>query len=381
VCQHADRLKDPEARAALIWILGEYCGIIEKVDVVIDPFLDTFADEAPLVQLQLISTVVKVYLEKREEMSDMLQFVLTEATRDSVLPDVRNRALIYWRMLSMSPEVTKEFVAFRKNQVEHAGQSYAPAVLRELMTNVGLVAGVLRVLPLTFVARAAAATADSAFDEGAREWRPVQVTGGAGAALYSDWSSKGYFVQIVNTGERPLTGLAVEVGANGAGFEIESAIAFPDSLGPTETCEVMIGYSFNPSAAQTGASACRFGVALKASECVVSYTETIDARRITARARAMKKREFLEFFGSHPGVAVFELHGVEVASRDALRERNISVVARKLDEVCLSFLLAADAEFVCDIEVRGGSIRGCVKGDPSLFGLLRETAQHLFCRD
>jgi vesicle coat complex subunit len=81
VCQNLDQVKDPQARAAGIWILGEYSTLIEKVELILDPFLDTFGDESPLVQLQLISTIVKVFLTKPDETREQLEFVLTEATK------------------------------------------------------------------------------------------------------------------------------------------------------------------------------------------------------------------------------------------------------------------------------------------------------------
>jgi vesicle coat complex subunit len=112
VCRSIDQIKDPQARAAAIWILGEYGDLIEKVDVILDPFLDTFVDESPLVQLQILSSLVKIYLSKPDDTREQLQFVLNKATDETMQPDIRNRALIYWRMLSLSVEEAKQFVQF-----------------------------------------------------------------------------------------------------------------------------------------------------------------------------------------------------------------------------------------------------------------------------
>jgi hypothetical protein len=38
-----------QARAAGSWIFGEYCELIDKVDVILHPFLSTFPDEPPIV--------------------------------------------------------------------------------------------------------------------------------------------------------------------------------------------------------------------------------------------------------------------------------------------------------------------------------------------
>jgi vesicle coat complex subunit len=45
VCGNLEDLKDPRAKAAAVWILGEYCALIDNIDGLLDPFLDTFHDE------------------------------------------------------------------------------------------------------------------------------------------------------------------------------------------------------------------------------------------------------------------------------------------------------------------------------------------------
>ena len=45
LCQNLDALDEPEAKASLIWIIGEYAERIENADELIITFLDTFRDE------------------------------------------------------------------------------------------------------------------------------------------------------------------------------------------------------------------------------------------------------------------------------------------------------------------------------------------------
>jgi vesicle coat complex subunit len=169
VCPNLDQVKDPQARAAGIWILGEYCELIDKVELIIDPFLDTFPDEPPIVQLQLISSIVKVYLSKPDETREQLQYVLTEATRSTMPPDIRNRALIDWRMLSLSADAAKQFIQFQKVGVEHSGPQFPDEVLHELFANMGLVSGVLHILPSQFVVQTRSGEAGG--DDAGRNWR------------------------------------------------------------------------------------------------------------------------------------------------------------------------------------------------------------------
>jgi vesicle coat complex subunit len=40
-----DNLDEPEAKAAMIWIIGQYADRIENADVLLDDFLYTFLEE------------------------------------------------------------------------------------------------------------------------------------------------------------------------------------------------------------------------------------------------------------------------------------------------------------------------------------------------
>jgi len=57
------------------------------------------------VQLQLVSAAVKLFLKKPTgKPQAMIQLVLTYATQATDNPDLRDRAYIYWRLLSTDPE-------------------------------------------------------------------------------------------------------------------------------------------------------------------------------------------------------------------------------------------------------------------------------------
>jgi AP-1 complex subunit beta-1 len=58
------------------------------------------------VQLQLLTATVKLFLKKpTETVQRMIQLVLSCATSETDNPDLRDRAYVYWRLLSTDPEV------------------------------------------------------------------------------------------------------------------------------------------------------------------------------------------------------------------------------------------------------------------------------------
>ncbi|KAL0371842.1 UNVERIFIED_CONTAM: Beta-adaptin-like protein C [Sesamum calycinum] len=106
LCESLDTLDEPEAKASMIWIIGEYAERIDNADELLESFLESFPEEPPQVQLQLLTATVKLFLKKPTEgPQQMIQVVLNNATVETDNPDLRDRAYIYWRLLSTDPEL------------------------------------------------------------------------------------------------------------------------------------------------------------------------------------------------------------------------------------------------------------------------------------
>lgn len=58
-------------------------------------------------QLQILTAVVKLFLKKPSGAQSLVQKVLQEATTNNDNPDIRDRAYVYWRLLSGDLEVAK----------------------------------------------------------------------------------------------------------------------------------------------------------------------------------------------------------------------------------------------------------------------------------
>lgn len=73
----------------------------------IERFAESFNEEHDKVKLAILTAAVKLYLKKPDEGELIIQKVLKLATEEADNPDLRDRAYIYWRMLSTSPQKTK----------------------------------------------------------------------------------------------------------------------------------------------------------------------------------------------------------------------------------------------------------------------------------
>lgn len=156
LCENLETLDEPEAKASMIWIIGEYAERIENADELLETFfLETFEDETPQVQLQLLTATVKIFLKQPNETQDMVQRVLNLATEGSDNPDLRDRGFIYWRLLSHNPQVAKTVILSEKPHIADDTFALDPALLDQLIFQIATLASIYHKPPESFVVRSA----------------------------------------------------------------------------------------------------------------------------------------------------------------------------------------------------------------------------------
>ena len=160
LCDNLDTLDEPLAKASMIWIIGEYAERIDNADELLDTFLETFEEEDPAVQLQLLTATVKCFLKNPEDTQDMVQRVLDLATEESDNPDLRDRGFIYWRLLSTDPEAAKMVVLGDKPVIEDDTFRLEPSLLNVLIGQIATLSSVYHKPPEAFVVRRAAGIAN-----------------------------------------------------------------------------------------------------------------------------------------------------------------------------------------------------------------------------
>jgi AP-1 complex subunit beta-1 len=151
LCENLDSLDEPEARASMIWILGEYAERIDNASDLLGAFLENFHDETTTVQLQLLTAVVKLFLKCPTNTQELVQSVLGMATQDSDNPDLRDRGYIYWRLLSTDPTAAKEVVLADKPLISEETDKLEPNLLDELIGQLSTLASVYHKPPNSFI--------------------------------------------------------------------------------------------------------------------------------------------------------------------------------------------------------------------------------------
>ena len=378
VCSNIDRVKDSHAKASLIWILGEYCFLIDKIDVIMDPFLDSFIDDSPEVQVQLVTAMVKVYLNRPDESKDQLQFILTEATKETILPDVRNRALTYWRLLSADSEATKKVVIFNKKPVKAHTQRYSDEVLEELLRNMGSVSGTLRVATADFIQKKYMPDTEETSDQ--RDW--TQAYSQNGLIISCDYDDKKIYFKLENTSEVELSNFAIALNKNIFGFTLISQPGLPEKLSPHSTFETNAEYFLDKqNCVANGSNTLQF--ALRLNSNVIYFTHIPDTRRMGVEGYKMKKKEFLEFFKQKQESFTFAVprqqERMHFPSNEELIDRKIHVVCQKEDEeLCVAMKFGGNLVCIADIELKDNQFNFIVKCDDTLLPLMKQSAQYTF---
>lgn len=143
---------DPEAKAAMIWIVGEYADRIDNATETLGNFLESFPEEDPVVQLQLLTAAVKLFLLlPTTESQRLIQLVLSSATTDTDNLDLRDRAYMYWRLLSSDPELAKNVVLGAKPPISTQTVPMVAPLRKELLRSLSTVAAVYHRPASTFV--------------------------------------------------------------------------------------------------------------------------------------------------------------------------------------------------------------------------------------
>ena len=155
MCENLDSLNEAESKASMIWIIGEYADKISNALVLLEYFVELFTEESIIVQLQLVTAAVKLYLKKPNEGQDLVQKLLQLATKCENA-DLRDRAYMYWRMLSADPHKTIEIVLSEKPGIVDESGSIDKDLLNLLIKNISTLSSVFHKPPHLFVAAAIA---------------------------------------------------------------------------------------------------------------------------------------------------------------------------------------------------------------------------------
>lgn len=153
ISNHTSELSKNEALSGYIWFLGEYPKYFSQLKQNLLDLIDGFLDYESLLQLNILTTIVKINLSlENQTYSNYLQKVLEMATKDCENADVRDKAYIYWRLLSSSSkESQKQIILSKLPPIKTTIASFNPVVLEALVKELSTLASVYHKPSFTFI--------------------------------------------------------------------------------------------------------------------------------------------------------------------------------------------------------------------------------------
>lgn len=95
------RIENPEAKAGLVWMLGEYATEVVEAPYMLERIIDAYDEEVSTdLKLQTLVAAMKMFFQRPPEVQAMLGRVLAAAVNDTSNQDLHDRALLYYRLLS-----------------------------------------------------------------------------------------------------------------------------------------------------------------------------------------------------------------------------------------------------------------------------------------
>ncbi|KAG8904959.1 hypothetical protein FRB99_000961 [Tulasnella sp. 403] len=156
LCENLDDLTEPEAKAAIIWVIGQYAHRIDNSVDLLEDLSYNFLEEPVEVQLTLLTAIVKLFLQKPEDGKDLVSKVLKQATEEVDNPDLRDRGFMYWRLLSTNAGAAKDVVLGEKPTISTETDRMERGALDQLLLHAATLGSIYHKSPETFIRNAKA---------------------------------------------------------------------------------------------------------------------------------------------------------------------------------------------------------------------------------
>ena len=111
-----EKIRLPESKKAILYIIGEYCKKIKKSTDYINFFFNDFSSANEIVQVQILNAGIKNFLKKSNDKKaeELVTKILQKCVEESINADVRDRGYFYWRLLETDPDLAKEMICCEK---------------------------------------------------------------------------------------------------------------------------------------------------------------------------------------------------------------------------------------------------------------------------
>lgn len=148
--QYSEYAQESESRNAMIWIITQYSDILPNYFELFETFCNNIFEESAEVQFSILTSSIKFFVRNPSPETEKLCIqLLRKCTDEGNNPDLRSRAFMYWRLLSiakdngnlLSQETLTDIVDGGLPIIE-LNTKLDPVVLEELELNVGSITSI-----------------------------------------------------------------------------------------------------------------------------------------------------------------------------------------------------------------------------------------------
>ena len=150
--KHTEVVQEPESKNAMIWIITQYSDIIPNYLELFKVFSSNMFNETLEVQFSILNSATKFFIRcPTKETEELCMDLLKGCTDQENNPDLRDKAFMYWRLLSLTKmsgtsnaltfEALKSVVDGELPLIE-MNTKLDPTVLEELELNIGTIVSI-----------------------------------------------------------------------------------------------------------------------------------------------------------------------------------------------------------------------------------------------
>ncbi|GAV46901.1 hypothetical protein ZYGR_0A04990 [Zygosaccharomyces rouxii] len=149
--KHTESVQEPEAKNAMIWIITNYSYALPNYLEFFQVFSSNLLEETSDVQFSILTSSVKFFIRNPNYQTEKICIkALKQCTEEINNPDLRDRAFMYWRLLSLAQSPKSHLLSNDSMTKLIDGELPAiqlstkldPVILEELELNIGTIASI-----------------------------------------------------------------------------------------------------------------------------------------------------------------------------------------------------------------------------------------------
>lgn len=150
ICDSVEEITDPNAKSALVWLVGEYNSELPHANKMLSIMLSCVEDEAEVVQIQALTACMKSLAAEGESGQSLANSTLTFATNNRTNVEVRDRGILYNRIRGVSMDLFTSVVCKEKPAVGDKCKEMDVDLRKELLGCLSSIAAIFHKSAVTF---------------------------------------------------------------------------------------------------------------------------------------------------------------------------------------------------------------------------------------